>query len=269
MSLAAPGARQEADPVDNEQQVLRHASVALPEGLQISLPRVLHQVDVQGLTNALAMTAVPYLAGGRRDSSASTRDLVAAMPGWFAAVWAASADGTAPGSLGEGALPLTPVYGAHAGAAGHALGVLRRARERLAGCEVPRTLTHGCLCARHVIALSGHVVGVDDWSLGDPAGDPIRDLGRFAAHLAGDRLSEVLAGRSSFAAMVRQLMSETMALTPVPPRLWREVLALSQLEIAVETRLRGDPRGMLRLGHAVMALQASDRGSRGRTCGPS
>jgi hypothetical protein len=253
------GAGDGGDPVEAERLVLEYANDALREGLRPSLPSVLHRVDVQGRSNGLAMTAVPGLGVPGRRTNAATRDLAAAMPGWLAAVWSDTAQGTAPVSLGEEAVRIVAGPGLRSGPSDPALEVLRRARERVAGFDVRRTLTHGCLCFRHVVIAGGSVVGVDDWGRGDRAGDPLRDLGRLAINVAGDRLPEVLAGRTSFAASVRQLMGEAMAHAKVSARLWREVLALSQLELAVEARLHGDPYGMVRLSHAVRALQGPER----------
>ena len=135
---------------------------------------------------------------------------------------------------------------------------LRSRCERLADFEVPQTLTHGCLCRRHVIA-AGAVGGVDDWGLGSPAGDPLRDLGRFAVSVADARLPEVLAGRTSFATGIRHFVTSTLGRTPVPRKLWREVLLLTQLELAFEALERGDPHGMARLSRSVRALQVPTR----------
>jgi hypothetical protein len=53
-------------------------------------------------------------------------------------------------------------------------------------------------------------------------------------------------------------MSEAMGLLTVPPQLWREVLVLSQLELAFEALRRSDPFGMVRLDLAIGALPDPD-----------
>lgn len=245
--------------IENEQLVLQHANQVLAPRVRQSLPRVLERVDVPTSMYGLAMTAVPHLgAPGARSSRRSPRDLLASMPGWLAAVWSDSASGTAPLSLGEDAMRLVLAERYLTSTPEPALAVLGRARDRLARFDVPQTLTHGCLCPRHVMVSDG-TVGVDDWGLGAPSGDPVREVGHLAVNVADGRLAEVLVGRTSFGTAIRHFMTEAMAHTPVPARLWREVLVLSQLELAIEGLRRGTSYGMVRLSRAVRALQGSER----------
>jgi aminoglycoside phosphotransferase (APT) family kinase protein len=98
------------------------------------------------------------------------------------------------------------------------------------------------------------VVGVDDWGHASQSGDPLRDLGRFAVRLADRRLAEVVAGRTSYARTVRRLVAAGLERTALPPQLWRDVLVLAQLELAVESLDRGDPSAFSLLLTAVRAL---------------
>ena len=45
-----------------------------------------------------------------------------------------------------------------------------RSRSAVADITIARTLTHGCLCPRHVWISDGRVAGVDDWGLGSVPG---------------------------------------------------------------------------------------------------
>jgi hypothetical protein len=207
------------------------------------------------------MTAVPNLGDAQdaRRARSGTRHLLEALPEWLAALWSESRSGVTPTELGKDAVDAMLAHRDHGRNPQPALESLRKARERLADVEVPRTLTHGCLCQRHVI-LSDGAPGLDDWGLGNLAGDPLRDLGRFAVNVAGTRLPEVIEGKTSFAATIRHFMSEAMGRhLGVPPQLWREVLVLSQVELALEALGRTDPNTMVRLSRAVRALHDPER----------
>lgn len=248
-----------ATPIDNEHTVLEHAGRVLRPAFRRSLPEVVERLDVGTSVRGLAMTAVPGLSSADRRPRTSARELLAAMSEWLGAVWADTAEGSGPVDLGGSCVRAVLAH-SHPTPMPQpaAVDIVRRARARLAEFEVPQTLTHGCLCRRHVIA-AGAVVGVDDWGLGSPAGDPLRDLGRFAVSLADARLPEVLAGRTSFATGIRHFVTSALGRTPVPRKLWREVLLLTQLELAFEALERGDPHGMARLSRSVRALQVPTR----------
>ena len=77
--------------------------------------------------------------------------------------------------------------------------------------------------------------------------------------VAGGRLPEVLAGRSTFAAEIRTFLGAVLVHTSVPPQLWREVLVLAQLELATESLERADPNGMHLLSRAVRLSKALTR----------
>lgn len=246
--------------VENEYAVLQHAQGVLGPRLRRSLPRVVERVDVYGSDDGVAMTAVPGLGGvhDARQARSGIRHLVQAMPAWLGTLWSESGSDVAPTDLGRDAVDAMLAHRTRGRTPQPALESLRGARERLADVEVPRTLTHGCLCRRHVV-LSDGAPGAEDWGLGNVAGDPLRDLGRFAVHLADRRLAEVLEGRTSFAAAIERFLGEAMGRhLGVPPQLWREVLVLSEVELAIEALGRTDPHGMVRLSRAVRALPASE-----------
>lgn len=255
--LAAPCWPGETGSVETEHALLRQVTGVLRPGLRRSLPRLLERVDVYGSDDGLVLTAVPYLVGANdaRRTTPDVRPLLEAMPEWLAALWAASRSQVAPTDLGRDAVAAMLADRDRARPPQPALESLRKARERVAGVEVPRTLTHGCLCRRHVILGSDGVPGVDDWGLGNLAGDPLRDLGRFALDLAGPQLAEVVEGRTSLAATIRDFMSEAMGRhLGVPAQLWREVLVLSQVELALDSLGRTDPTTLVRLSGAVRAF---------------
>jgi hypothetical protein len=256
--LAASCWPQGTGSVGNEYLVLQHGRDVLSPALRRSLPRVIERVDVYGSDDGLVMTAVPDLgrASDARRVKPGLRQVVEALAEWLAALWSESRSAMTPTDLGMDAVDALLANRDHGRTPQPALECLRKARERLADVEVPRTVTHGCLCERHVLLGSDGALGVDDWGLGRVAGDPLRDIGRFAVNLADTRFPEVIEGRSSFAATIRHVLSEAMGQQlGVPPRLWREVLVLSQVELAIEALHRSDPYAMVRLSRAVGALQ--------------
>jgi hypothetical protein len=260
----APGARG-SSAVANEERVLGHAHRVLRSGLLAAIPRVENHVEVYTSLDGLLLTAVPGLTvGSRRRTSRRTRELLAAVPRWITCVWHDSAAGTARVDLG--AQDVQNVLARHQPIPRlePALDAIRRARLRIAEYDAPQTLTHGCLCPDHVF-LTDSGLGVDDWGAGATVGDPLRDAGLFALRVAGGRLPEVLAGRSVFAGEIRQFMSAVLLHTPVPQQLWREVLVLTQLELATESLERADPNGMHLLSRAVR-LSGSLTRTRRTTC---
>ena len=58
------------------------------------------------------------------------------------------------------------------------LGALQRSRAALADRQTARTVSHGCLCPRHVRVGDGGAVGADDWGRAAFDADPLRDLGQ-------------------------------------------------------------------------------------------
>lgn len=249
----------EHNAVDNEEQVLRHAHSVLRGGLRSSIPELKERIEVYSSLDGLLLTAVPGLSvGDRRRTTQRTRELLTAVPRWIGGLWTDSASGTERTDLGAADVQAVLAQHQPIPRLEPAMDAIRRARLRIAEYEVPQTLTHGCLCPRHVTLVEG-VLGVDDWGAGAIAGDPLRDVGRFAIGVAGGRLPEVLSGKSAFAGEIRQFLGAVLVHTPVPTQLWREVLVLTQLELATESLERADPNGMHLLSRAVRLSRALTR----------
>jgi hypothetical protein len=249
----------EGNAVDNEEQVLQHAHSVLRSALRGTVPEVRQRIEVYSSLDGLLLTAVPGLTvGTRRRTAQRTRELLTAVPRWIGGIWTDSTSGTARTDLGAADVQAVLAQHQPIPRLEPAMDAIRRARLRIAEHEVPQTLTHGCLCPRHVTIADG-LLGVDDWGAGTISGDPLRDVGRFAIGVAGGRLPEVLAGRSAFAGEIRQFLNSVLVHTPVPPQLWREVLVLAQLELATESLERADPNGMHLLSRAVRLSRALTR----------
>ncbi len=244
--------------VDNEQAVLEAATAMLRPAARAALPKVVERIEVFTSMEGLVLTAAPGLrVNGPPWTGARAHQLLGEVAGWLGAVWTDTAGAQAPVDLGSG--DVEEVLGRQrVPRLEPALDAIRTARARLGEYQTPRTLVHGCLCPLHA-TLAERGIGVDDWGLGSPAGDPLRDLGRMAVHVAGGRLPEVLAGRSGLALAVQRCMTEALAHTPVPPRLWREIVVLTQVELARDALEQGDENGIRLLGRAVRLSRALTR----------
>jgi len=254
-AVAVPHDAATATAVETEHEVLAGLVNRLRVELMETVPHVVERVDVTATLSGLVVTGVRGLrppVNGRQESR--TRSTLAAVDSWLAAVWKDTSGPSAPVDLGAGAT--ASVLARYTGSArlAPALDSIQRARRKLAQFEVPLTLTHGCLCMRHMRTDDGAVIGVDDWGLASWAADPLRELGRFAVRVSDGRLPEVIAGRTSYAGLVRSFVTTGLERTELPRHLWREVLVLSQLELALEELERGAPEGITLLMTAVRAL---------------
>ncbi|HET8603394.1 MAG TPA: hypothetical protein VFM09_05650 [Marmoricola sp.] len=245
-------------PLATEERALR-AVPALPPELARTLPRVVERVRVDARHDGLVLTAVPGLSR-QAPGSPEVRpgQLLVQVSDWLGLLWRGTAGPEGSAALAVQSLPAFLERYDDSARLRSALVHLRAARDRLGQFEVQRTLRHGCLCLRHVRLGPERVIGVDDWSLGSPSANPLLDLGAFAARLAGPRLPETVAGRTSYAGNFRQFLSGGLARLGLPRSLWRDVLLLAQFETAFAALERGEPDQIALLVAALGAI-----GSRG------
>lgn len=243
--------------VDAEEDTLRELPDRLGEDLRTTVPQVVERVRVDTLLVGLVVTSVygPGAWRGAEEDHRRPKQLLDVVDAWLAGIWR---DTGTPGSEGPrlGQEAVAELLDRYAGPVqlDQLVDSVQRALARLTGFEVPRTLTHGCLCPRHVRSDEDRVTGVDDWGLSAPDSDPLRDLGGFAVRVAGQRLAEVVAGRSRHAGLVRGFVGSGLRRAGLPSALWRHVLVLSQLEHAVRSLERGDQNDIAVLMAAVSAL---------------
>lgn len=243
--------------VENERRVLSGPEVEASARLRATTPRVVDELQVTIGQTGLILTAVRGLHAQppTRQESLAEHTLTAVVD-WLTTVWRETAEPPGPVELGrEWAGALLHRYGGPRNPA-PVVAAIQRARRRLAQHEAPRAMTHGCLCPRHVFEQDEEVVGVDDWSLGAAGTDPLRDLGAFAVRASATQLPEVIAGRTRAATRVREFTSAGLEALGLPGGLWREVLVLAQLELAMEAMDGGEPGQMALLGQAVRTLPA-------------
>ncbi len=240
--------------VAREEQVLAALQRVLPPPIEDTVSMVLGRIVVDGESDGVVMTAVPGLhPSGASDEHHGSRTSLGAVSAWLNALRSVAQGPAAPVDLGESATESTLTPYAGLARISSTFGQVREARDRLGQVEVARTITHGCLCPRHVRIEGSAVVGVDDWSLASLTGDPTRDIGICAVRVADSRLPEVMLGRSAYAANMRRFVTAGLSEIGVPRRLWRDVLLLAQLELALDSLSRGDPHGVSLLHETAQA----------------
>lgn len=252
-AISVPNAPSFVGAVDTESEVLGVLAEQLPGDLVATLPHEVERVFITSHSTALVVSAVPGIDARSSAAGTSWSDIDDVVT-WLSSVWAATAREPAQVQLGAG--PVDLMMSRYRGAAQMvpAIGSLVRARRRLETVEVTSTATHGCLCRRHVYHDGSSVTGVDDWGLGNPASDPIRDLGRFSVDLVGADLPEAIAARSRRARAVRHAVASGLESLGAPTKLWRDVLILAQLEVATNGLARGDRSGIELVKETVQAM---------------
>jgi hypothetical protein len=206
---------------------------ALPSVLD-TLPRNVARVSL-GDRPASVMTAVPGLRPHRplRPVGPPEPDYLGAVSSWLKDLWRSTAGLPEPVALGRDAVDQLLARYCGSRQLAPALGAVYRARRRIEGLRIRRTATHGCLCTHHVRVRDGAVIGVDDWGLANPNGEPLRDLGGFAVRIAGPLLPEVIADEIAPVYAVSDFVRAGLVAAGAPPDRWRDVLLLTQAERAV------------------------------------
>jgi aminoglycoside phosphotransferase len=128
---------------------------------------------------------------------------------------------------------------------------------RLESARTPRTVVHGDFWAGNLLLTGAAVTGVVDWASGELAGEPLRDVARFALSYSlyldrhtrpgrpvaghpglrasgwGAAIEYAITGPGWFGALVRSFVTAALARLGVPAELWREVLLAGLAEVAV------------------------------------
>lgn len=225
--------------VDSEARHLRELGCRLRPRLLATLPAPLGSIEV-GRSSGAVLSAVP---GTRAEDARPPRnDLrhAGALLEWLTMLWEDTSARTAPVDVGARATQVLTDRFAGSRAAAPVLRRLEVAREALAGVTTPRTVSHGCLCPRHVRISSGTVVGVDDWGLARFDADPLSDLGGWVVASTGADLAAVLSGKGKAGRSSRDLLVRGLAHWRLPAARWRDVLLLCLAEAAVAGLARQD-----------------------------
>ena len=128
---------------------------------------------------------------------------------------------------------------------------------RLESAHTPRTVVHGDFWAGNLLLTGAAVTGVVDWASGELAGEPLRDVARFALSYAlyldrhtrpgrrvaghpglrasgwGAAIEYAITGPGWFGALVRGFVTSALVRLGAPAELWRDVLLAGLGEVAV------------------------------------
>lgn len=247
-----------ANAVESEIRLLRQLSGRMRPRLRATVPSARGAIRV-GQRLGAVLSAVP---GTGAPWVQAPHEAGRPMLDWLDMLWGDSAEGVADSDLGSAACELLEARFGSAPAAQPVLRRLERARARLEGVRLPRTAGHGCLCPRHVHVRDGAVIGVDDWGLGSPEADPLRDLGGWVVAVAGEHIADVIDGEGSLGTALRDLVDSALGQLGITGTLWREVLLLAMAEAAVTGIAAHDLRAFHVLGSACRQTIDDEDGAR-------
>jgi len=226
--------------VDSELLLLGELGHRLRPAARDTVPAVVRTVKV-GDDQGVVLTALPGMGSSpSREAPGSVGDRADAVLDWLFMLWQDTAGPDGPIDLGREACDVMLATFAESEGAAEMLRVVYRARSAVASASTPRTLTHGCLCPRHVRFGDGRVTGVDDWGLARFGQDPLRDVGTWVVASAGPRIGVVLTGGSRTGRTWQHMVAGALSYWGVPPRLWRAVIVLCLAEVAVAGLARDD-----------------------------
>ena len=240
--------------IESEVRTLEELRARVSPSLSETLPQMVAPVTV-GDRPAMVLRAV---AGQELESAREilplTRADLDAVASWLSTLWLSTGGLATTSVLGGRAadLLLARYVGSRHLAA--TLGAIHRARGRIGRLDVRRTAVHGCLCPQHTYVRDGEVTGVDDWGLGAPSGEPLRDLGGFAVRHAASALPDVVAERTGQGLLLRDFVQCGLRILGLPADCWRDVLILAQAEYAVDALQHGQVDEIRLLAAAVNAL---------------
>jgi hypothetical protein len=186
----------------------------------------------------------------------SVRADFAAASRWLAALHADSATAAAPIALLDGVMervtarwpadPRAHAFAQHAGPLAARLGC----------ATTPRTVVHGDFWAGNLLLTNGMVTGVVDWANGELAGEPLRDVARFALSYSlyldrhtrpgqqvaghpglradgwGAGIRHAIAGQHWYGQIVRDFVTGALVRLGAPAELWRDALLAGLAEVA-------------------------------------
>jgi hypothetical protein len=248
--------------VEAEGRHLEELGRLVRPALTTSLPTVVARVEVSGRPG-LVLSAVPGVGPRDTRTPAAMVDETTRVLTWLSMIWSDTSSEASPVDLGSQAYDVLLARFAGSRRAASTLGALQRSRAALADRNTARTVSHGCLCPRHVRVGDGDAIGADDWGRARFDADPLRDLGSWVVRAAGDGIEGVFTGRTGYARSLRDFVASGLAIWGVPSRLWREVVVLALAEAAVEGLEEQDVTAMDRL-RAVSHGLAPTTTTRGR-----
>ncbi|UWP85495.1 phosphotransferase family protein [Dactylosporangium fulvum] len=260
--IKVPTTRDAAQVVQNEGTLLRQLADLGLGRLATTLPRPIGYL-ASGALPALASTAlvgtqmaVRYHAWRHTARQRRVRADFTAAGDWLADLQRRTAGQPGPVTLLADCLDAIEARFADHPDVAMLRARLATAAGRLAGEHTPRTVVHGDYWFGNLLVDRGRVVGVVDWECGDLAGEPLRDVARFAVSYAlyldrhvrpgarvpghrglyadrwGAGIAHAVAGRGWFGALVREHVSGALERLGVSGERWRDLLIAGVAEIA-------------------------------------
>jgi Phosphotransferase enzyme family len=227
-----------------------------------TIPRFVDAVEFDGRLG-IVMTAVngtpmttSYLRWRHTATPGAVAADFAAVDAWVADFQHGTSGETAAVDMDGGvAARLATRFGDHV-ALGEALDRLAEVHGRLRTNAVPRTAVHGDLWVGNVLVSGGRASGIVDWEAGELAGEPLRDLARFAhmyalfldrrtrpgRTVAGHRgfragdwgagVAYAVEGTGWFPELFRRFLRDGLARLGASPAHWRELALAGVAEVA-------------------------------------
>lgn len=288
LAVKVPTSDQAACAVEAERRVLAALSRLAPE-LSATVPRSIGTVEFHG-RRGIVLTAVagrPMMASyvHRRHTAAAqcvAGDFEAAAL-WLARFQATTATDRAPVDMDGGVIDRLQTRFGEDASIGDDIERLSAIHARLALTTAPRTAVHGDFWFGNVLVENGAASGVVDWEAAETAGEPVRDLVRFALGYAlyldwrtkrrrqvpghpllragdwGAGVEYALYGSGWFPLLVRRFLQAGLARLGACPEYWREAALAGIAEVAAFTDHPEFARSHLELFRRLTADRQSER----------
>jgi Phosphotransferase enzyme family len=249
--------------ISGEARLLRALRRRELRGIEATIPRHEGVFDADGML-AVAASVVPgvpmsteYHAYRHVARPAAVRADFTAAANWLAALQAGSAAPPAPIALLDGVAERIIARWPGDGQADELAQRLGPLAARLTAATIPRTVVHGDFWAGNLLVTRGVVTGVVDWAAGELAGEPLRDIVRFALSYSlyldrhtrpgqpvaghpglradgwGAGIRHAIAGQHWYGHVVRDFVACALARLGAPAGLWRAALLAGLAEVAV------------------------------------
>jgi hypothetical protein len=262
LAIKLPTTRSAEASIAAERGVLAVLQGGLPDAIQSTIPSL---GDMRGLagTGSLVTTALPgspmttrYHAWRHLGTPSAVRADFLAVDAWLAGFQSATAGARAPIDMDGGATGILQGRFGEESGLDASLAALEAIHSRLRTTRTPRTAVHGDFWFGNVLLAGEKVSGVIDWEAGAAAGEPVRDLVRFALTYAlyldrhtragrgvsghrglkagewGSGITWAFEGKGWFPDLVREFVQRGLARLGADPELWREAMLAGLAEVA-------------------------------------
>jgi aminoglycoside phosphotransferase (APT) family kinase protein len=292
VAVKAPTTDVAARAVEAEETLLTAIWKLRPRAVMTTVPRVVDAVEFHG-RRAAVMTAVQgkpmtttYIAWRHTASEQRVTTDFAAIDEWLRELQGGTAHGAAPLDMDGGIVSRLRSRFSAEPLLEDDLGRLAEIHARLRRNTVPRTVVHGDLWFGNILLDGREVSGVVDWEAGAIAGEPVRDLVRFAHMYAlfldrrtrpgrrvaghaglragswGAGVEFALDGTGWFPDLFRRFLGNGLARLGASSTSWRDAALAGIAEVAAFTDHDQFARSHLELFRRVATKPPPERGDR-------